>query len=221
MEQLTSSLRVLRVVRPRQLRFEAGQYLKVGVAGHRSGSFSIASAPHEEHVELCIELVAGGRLTPVLFRLRPGDHVELPDRAKGSLRLDPSARTHLMVATVTGIAPLRSLLRDALHRGVRGSFVVLHGASHADELPYADELRSLADGEARVTYVPTVSRPADPRSSAWRGETGRVDAVAVRHAAALDPATTHVYATGNSGMIANVRSSLGGAGFAVSTEKFH
>jgi hypothetical protein len=51
--------------------------------------------------------------------------------------------------------------------------------------------------------------------------TGRVDDLAVRTAAGLDPATTHVYATGNAGMIANVRAALGGAGFAVSTETFH
>lgn len=220
-EQIGPRLRILRVGRPHVLRYEAGQYVKVGLAGNRSGSFSLASAPHDPYLELCIELVPGGRLTPALFRLAPGDRVEVGDRAKGSLRLDRSASTHLLVGTLTGIAPLRSLVRDALHRGVPGELLVLHGASHADELPYAEELRQLAAAEARVTYVPTVSRPADPRNAAWRGATGRVDDLAVRSAAGLDPASTHVYTTGNAGMIANVRAALGGAGFRISTESFH
>ena len=48
-----------------------------------------------------------------------------------------------MVATVTGIAPLRSMLRDAMRRGIDAEFVVLHGASYADELPYHEELVAL------------------------------------------------------------------------------
>lgn len=220
-QQLTAMLRILRIGRPDGLDFDAGQYLKVGVAGRRSGSFSLASAPHDPYLELCVELIPSGRLTPALFTLSPGDRVELSAGAKGSLRLDPSVRTHLLVGTVTGIAPLRSLVRDALHRGVPGRLMVLHGASHSDELPYSEELTALADAEERVSYLPTVSRPSDPRNQSWRGRTGRVDALASAVATELDPSATRVYATGNSGMIESVRSSLGAAGFAISTEAFH
>jgi ferredoxin--NADP+ reductase len=141
------------------------------------------------------------------------------DRAKGSFTLDRGAAVHLMVATVTGIAPLRSMLRQALHEGSRARFVVLHGASRADELPYHDELAALAVG-GQISYTPTVSRPTEAANAAWRGRTGRVDPLAGEVGVTLDPATTSVYACGNPGMVANVRRDLGALGFRVRSEVF-
>lgn len=214
-------VRLLSVVRPAGLTFAAGQYLKVGLAGQRRASFSIASAPHDDDLELCIERVPGGRLTPLLFQVGVGDRLEVTDRAKGSLRLDPSASTHLLVGTATGIAPLRSMVRDALHRGLPGRFLVLHGASHADRLAYRHELEMLAAAHGQVDYLSSVSRPDEVRSAGWTGTRGRIDEQVRSVAATLDPSSTCVYATGNSAMIASVRSLLAPLGFEVRTESFH
>jgi ferredoxin-NADP reductase len=219
-EQVAADVRILRIGRPASFEYRAGQYMKVGIEGRRSGSFSLASAPHEPHLEFCIERIPGGRLTPAMFTLSVGAPVVLGERAKGSLRLDPSARTHLLVATVTGIAPVRGLVLQALQDRVPSRLVILHGASHADELPYADELDALAATHPRLSYLPTVSRPGEARNAGWSGVTGRVDEHAIRAASALDPASTQVLAIGNSGMIANVRTALGGRGFRVDTEAF-
>ena len=217
-ETVATDVRIIRTGRPAGLQFRAGQYLKLGVPGNRSGSYSIASAPHDPHLEFCVELIAGGRLSPALFALRPGDPVTLTDRAKGSFVL-ATAPCHLMVATVTGIAPLRSMLRDALHRGTTDEFIVLHGASHGDELPYLEELTALAAADPRVRYLPTVSRPGVVRNRDWPHDSGRVDDLACRVAAGLDPRRTHVYACGHPEMVKRVAGDLGGT-FAVSTEVF-
>jgi ferredoxin-NADP reductase len=217
-ETVAADVRIIRTGRPAGLQFRAGQYLKLGVPGNRSGSYSIASAPHDPHLEFCVELIAGGRLSPALFALRPGDRVTLTDRAKGGFVLT-TAPCHLMVATVTGIAPLRSMLRDALHRGTNDEFIVLHGASHADELPYVEELTALAAADVRVQYQPTVSRPGVVRNRNWPHGSGRVDDLACRVAASLDPRRTHVYACGHPEMVKRVSGDLG-ASFAVSTEVF-
>lgn len=214
-------VRLLSVVRPTGLTFAAGQYLKVGLTGQRRASFSIASAPHDDDLELCIERVPGGRLTPLLFRVGVGDRLEVTDRAKGSLRLDPSASTHVLVGTATGIAPLRSMVRDALHRALPGRFLVLHGASHADRLAYRHELEALAAAHDQVDYLASVSRPDEGRSAGWTGARGRIDEQVRSVAATLDPSSTCVYATGNSAMIASVRSLLAPLGFEVRTESFH
>jgi NAD(P)H-flavin reductase len=219
-EQVSPDVRILRIGRPATFEYRAGQYMKVGIEGRRSGSFSLASAPHEPHLEFCIERIPGGRLTPAMFALPVGAPVVLGERAKGSLRLGPSARTHLLVATVTGIAPVRGLVLQALRDRLPSRLVILHGASHADELPYADELAALAASHPRLSYLPTVSRPGEARNSGWSGATGRVDELAIRAATTLDIASTQVLAIGNSGMIANVRTALGGRGFRVDTEAF-
>jgi ferredoxin--NADP+ reductase len=219
-EQVSSDVRIFRIGRPPGFQFRAGQYVKVGIRGQRRADFSIASAPHEPHVELCIERIAGGRVTPALFGVGPGATLDVSDRAKGRFGLDESAGAHVFVATSTGIAPLRSMVRDALHRGVPGQLVIVHGASHADELPYVDELRALAASEDRVRYLPTISRPTDARNRSWTGATGRVDPLAVEVAATLDPAHTAVYVCGNSAMVRNVSTELRARGFRVATETF-
>jgi ferredoxin--NADP+ reductase len=94
--------------------------------------------------------------------------------------------------------------------------VLLHGCSYADELGYADLLRRWeADGTYPLTYVPTVSRPNDPRNAAWGGRTGRVETIidAVRDELRLEPERTVVYICGNPEMIVNAEERLMAAGF--------
>lgn len=218
-DQRGPTVRVLRIGRPAGFTFRPGQYVKLGVSGGKREDFSIASAPHEPHLELAIELREGGKVTPALFALQVGDAVDI-GAAKGGLQLDSSASHHLMVATVTGIAPLLSMVRDALHRGTSATFTIVLGASYETELPFHAELASLAADEPRITYIPTVSRPDEAANRTWTGTTGRADAVARSLAGNLDVASTHVYAVGNAGMIQSVVRDFGGAGLAISTESY-
>lgn len=219
-EECGPTVRVFRIGRPARLTFEPGQYVKLGVPGGKREDFSLASAPHDPHLELAIQLREGGTVTPALFALRVGDAVDISEGAKGTLRLEPSAPHHLMVATVTGIAPLISMIRDAIHRGSGDDFTVVVGASYQHELPFHAELEALAAAEPNVTYIPTVSRPAEDPNGSWSGSTRRADVVARSIVDRFDPATTHVYAVGNAGMIRNVERDVGAAGFRVSTESY-
>jgi NAD(P)H-flavin reductase len=213
-------VRVFRLGKPVGFTFRPGQYLRLGTGGGRRAKFSIASAPHDPDLEVAVEMRPGGRVTPALFGLAVGDRVEVDPSASGRFDLDESARHHLMIATVTGIAPLRSMLRAALHGGSAARFTVLLGASYAIELPFHDELRTLAGGSSQVTYVPTISRPGAPGDRPWNGSVGRVDAVAREVARSLDPGTTCVYAVGHAGMVAAVRADLAAAGFRIRTESY-
>jgi ferredoxin-NADP reductase len=212
-------IRIFRVVPPAGFRFRAGQYAKVGTGRGKRRSFSLASAPHDDHVELCIGRNPAGTVTPALFALSPGDRLDIDPRPRGRFGL-AAARTHLMVATGTGIAPLRSMVRDALHRGSTDRFVILHGASYADGLPYRDELAALAEADDRVTYQATVSRPDTAGHPTWTGRRGRVDALALDVARTLDRRAVHAYVCGNPAVVAMLSKALDGAGFAVSTEAF-
>ncbi len=213
-EEVGPTLRLLRVERPPGFEFTAGQYVKAGVAGVGRSSFSIASSPHDPFLELCVGLQPGGKVSPALFRLRPGDEVDLVPRAKGRFVLDPAADLHLMVATSIGIGPLRSMLRDSLHRGLPGRFVVLHGASTPDRLPYRTELGEMSRRERRVEYRSTVS------GSTGGLRAGRVDPLAEQVAADLDPAASVAYVCGHPGMVDSVRASLTRLGLRVRSEKF-
>jgi len=219
-ERVGPSVAILRFGRPAGFTFTAGQYMRVGLTNVRQGKFTISSAPHDSYLEICVESIPGGRLTPRLVTLGPGAVLDSSDTAKGGFVLDRSGSTHVMVATGTGIAPFISMLRDALHRGVRDSFVILHGASYSDDLPYLDELTALAQSDARVEYIPTVSRPGEARNAAWTGRTGRVDTLAREMLPTLAGPATRIYACGNSGMVSAVTSAMKASGLKVMSETF-
>lgn len=224
LRHVSETVRILRVARPEGFRFAPGQYVKLGVPGGGRNPYTIASAPDEPHLEFCVEQAPGGRVSPALFALRAGDRVVLDAQAKGGFAIVPSARIHVMVATVTGIAPFRSMLRHAAHTNAwPGRFVVLHGASFADELAYRAELEDLASRcAAHVHYLPSVSRPDDPRNRAFPGATGRVSELVMR---TLDEvgrtaAGVQVYACGNPQMVATVRRRMESLRVPVVTESF-
>ncbi|MCS7275926.1 MAG: FAD-binding oxidoreductase [Dehalococcoidia bacterium] len=221
---LTGDLMLLWLEVPSSFNFRPGQYITIGRDGIER-PYSIVSAPHElPRVELFIELVPQGKLTPRLWRLGPGDEVTMRPRAKGLFTFEPGYPNQLMVATVTGIAPFVSIIRDYLHRGERGHrFYVLQGASYCDEFGYDSELRELASRHPDLlTYVPTVSRPQEERNAGWQGETGRVNTIVEKYIETfgLRPEDTIVYACGHSGMIQDVKARLLPKGWRVKEEHF-
>jgi ferredoxin--NADP+ reductase len=216
---------VLRLARPAGFRFQAGQALKLGLAGGgNSRPYTIASPPSAEHLEFCIERIASGNLSPRLTNLQPGARVELAVAAKGSLTFNAAASVHLMLATATGIAPFRSMLLELLRAPTPSRrIVLLHGASYADRLPYLDELSGLARRYPDVlTYVATVSRPSEPRNAGWSGQTGRVDTFIASFLQLADEAARplQAYACGNSAMIESSRQLLALHGLSLKSEAF-
>lgn len=203
--------------------FRPGQYCTIGLEGIER-PYSIVSSPDEPWLELFIELVPHGQLTPRLWRLRVGDEVSLRSKAKGLFTIDTSFRHHLMVATVTGIAPFVSMIRYYIGRGLTGHhFYVLHGASYHDELVYDAELSQLAEARPDILrYVPTVSRPHEERNRCWRGQTGRVNTIVEEYIERfeLSPEDTLVYLCGHAGMISDVKSRLKPYGWRIKEEHF-
>ncbi|HSO29247.1 MAG TPA: FAD-binding oxidoreductase [Candidatus Sulfomarinibacteraceae bacterium] len=202
--------------------FEPGQYLTLGVVVDGKvlqRPYSVASAPQvsgTDGYEFYVRLVPVIRFTTALWRLPIGHRMRMIG-PKGKFLLEPDDdRTHLYVSTGTGIAPFISMIRDTMIRGDRRRTVVLHGSSFAEELGYRGYLEGLEREKSYpVTYVPTVSRPNDPRNVGWAGRTGRVEGVvaAVCKDLGLKADRTVVYICGNPEMILNVERELMGRGF--------
>ncbi len=189
--------------------FEPGQYLALGleVDGRPlQRPYSTASARGEpDALEFLVRLVPGGALTPRLWPLRAGHRLRL-GRPKGLFTADPAdPRRPVYVASGTGIAPLRSMLESRLQETDDGPPgrrpIVIHGVARAADLAWRDRFEALA-AAARITYVPAVSRPADPANVGWTGATGRVDALipSVLAATGADAGTTVAFICGNPGM---------------------
>ena len=203
--------------------FKAGQYCTLGL-GKIERAYSIVSAPHEPLLEIFVELVPEGELTPLMWNMKVGDFMSVRSRAKGLFTMDQRVHHHFMLATVTGVAPSISMIREYLHQGGQGhQFYVLLGASYQDELTYDGELATLAQEHPEsVQFVPTISRPDEERNSGWTGAKGRVNLIAEEYLKMFNPPLedTMVYACGHPGMITDAKTKIPPQGWKFKEERF-
>ena len=219
----TEDLALFRFRADRALNFLPGQYATLAVEDGEKliqRPYSIVSSPFEPFLEFFIELLPEGELTPHLWDLKPAEKVLVRNRMVGRFILDEASglNRHLMLATVTGIAPYISMVRTHRLKIERGKtelqhFAIIHGASHSRELGiYKDELTESARNEW-LNYIPTISRPWIDTD--WRGETGRVEDVIRKYSDLLgfDCARAIAYACGHPQMIETAKSILARARF--------
>ena len=204
--------------------FTPGQYASLGVEhnGKRiERPYSIVSAPSEEEVEFFVELVPEGALTPLLHKLQPGDQVWMRKIPKGKFSLDTQnvRKNHLLISTVTGVAPFVSYVRTLSKEWKEGRFdgthnlYLLNGASRPWEFGYREELAQFDKELPWFKYVPTVSRPWDHED--WPGEIGRADDILRKYADhwELEPSNTVAYLCGHPEMIEHSKAILKRRGF--------
>ncbi len=155
----------------------AGQHVDVRLTaedGYQAQrSYSIASAPEDEHLLLTVERLDDGEVSPYLVgELRSGDELELRGPIGGYFVWEePLGGPLLLLAGGSGIVPLRSMLR---HRAAIDSTVpvrLLYSSRALDEVIYRDELVGLStDSEVDVRFTLTREWP-----EGWRGYRWRID----------------------------------------------
>ena len=145
---------------------------------------------------------------------------------RGAFTLErvPHGTNLVLVATGTGIAPYVSMLRTHGRDRLRWPrIVIVHGAREQSDLAYREEFAVAARTDARIAYVPVLSR--EPQNTTWSGLRGHVQLVLEpacfqsRAGFVLDPSAAHVFLCGNPAMIDDLRLRLGERGFVTDTPK--
>jgi ferredoxin-NADP reductase len=205
----------------------AGQHLDLRLTaqdGYQAQrSYSIASPPGVAHIELTVERLDDGEVSPYLVDVvREGDIIEVRGPIGGYFVWEPSLQRRLvLIAGGSGIVPLMAMLR---HRAASpGSGTpparLLYSARSADELIYRDELDDLAarDATLGVTYTLTREQPND-----WRGYRRRIDREMLMEVL-WPPGDVRLYVCGPTPMVESVATQLvelGHAALEILTERF-
>ncbi|WP_406054436.1 ferredoxin reductase [Kribbella sp. NBC_00889] len=154
----------------------AGQHVDVRLTapdGYQAQrSYSIASAPEDEHLMLTVERL-DGEVSPYLVdEVRVGDELELRGPIGGYFVWDDDLGGPLfLIAGGSGLVPLRSMLRH--HRAIRSRIPVrvLSSARSLELLIYREELMEIA---AYDLFDVSVTLTREP-SGTWHGYRGRLD----------------------------------------------
>jgi len=214
---LTASVRELTFERVdgRPMEFEPGQWVNmilpvtVGDASDIKRSYSIASPPDgTPRFAIAVTRVQGGPGSSWLHAVEPGAALEFIGPQGFFTRPAGSATPSLMIATGTGVTPMRSMLLAAIAAGSQTPAWLLLGVRRETDLLYGAELAAIAAANPFVRFDATLSQPGD----GWTGRRGYVQ-THVRGmweelsalGAGTPAAAPHVYVCGLERMVGSVR----------------
>jgi len=143
--------------------FSGGQYAAVRFADLPPRDFSMANRPDEKLLEFHIRLVTGGAVSRyAVSRLKRGERV-LVDGPYGSSYLrDKHTGPILAIAGGSGMAPIRSIVLSALHRGLRQPIHLYFGVRAERDLYLEDEFLALEKSHPQFRFTPVLSHPTGP-----------------------------------------------------------
>jgi len=191
--------------KPLKMDFLAGQYLSVKVSdqGLRR-SYSICSSPDIKHgFEFLIDRQPGGVGCKFFDSLKFGDEIEtLGPLGTFVMADDEHEKEVILVATGSGIAPLRAMILDRLqvHHDKR-KITLLWGMRHETELFWELDFQDISQEIDNFEFMPVISQPI----SNWPLTVGRVTQYLKE--ANLNEETGY-YLCGSAAMITEVKSIL-------------
>jgi ferredoxin-NADP reductase len=150
----------------------AGQHVDIrltaedGYSAQRS--YSLAAAPDGEHVELTVQILRDGEVSPFLADdLAIGDPVEVRGPVGGWFVWTPAVTAPvLLVAGGSGIVPLMAMIRARALAADRVPFRLIYSARSPTDVYYAGELRRRTRDDAGLdvaliyTRAESENRPA-------------------------------------------------------------
>ncbi len=159
-DRLSGEVAVIRLQPSERLEYRPGQHVTVWKDELLGRSYSLASVPAIDDVELELHIRRHpeGNLSPWLHdQVRSGDQLQLQGPGGECFYTSSNPEQRLLLAgTGTGLAPLYGILRDALQQGHTGQIHLYHGALDADGLYLHETLKQLAKAHENLHYRPCV-----------------------------------------------------------------
>lgn len=164
----------------------AGQHVDVRLTAEdgyeTERSYSIASPPEDRWVELTVERLDDGEVSPYLVgELMMGDKIELRGPIGGHFVWRAGdERPLLLVAGGSGVVPLMAMLRHraAAHRKTPAR--LLFSSRTFADIIYREDLDRLVAANDGLSVFQTLTRD---KPAGWKGYTRRIDAAMVKDVA--------------------------------------
>jgi CDP-4-dehydro-6-deoxyglucose reductase, E3 len=171
---LNSTVLRVRLHTEAPLSYRAGQFVNLFREDGLARSYSLASLPDENELELHVRKIPGGAMSGWLqSEALPGTSVWLQGPSGNCFYIPGDAGEPLvLVGAGTGLAPLYGILRDALRQGHSGPVWLFHGALTPAGLYLTRELTELAQLHPNFHYIRSVLRDGEG-TGAETGELGR------------------------------------------------
>jgi len=193
--------------------YHAGQYIDVLLRDGSRRSYSMASAPHFQALapglELHIRHLPGGRFTDhVLGAMKEKEILRIEGPHGGFHLRENSAKPMILLASGTGMAPIKALLEHLRYKNIERPTTLYWGVRRPADLYLNDWIVAQCADMPNLRYVPVLSEalPAD----GWSGRSGLVHLAVLQDFPALSG--HQVYACGAPVMVEAARRDFAAAG---------
>lgn len=171
LDRLSNSVLRVRLAASSPIDYRAGQFISVLRDDGLARSYSIASLPSDDSLELHVRVVPSGRMSQWLASVATiGTGVQIQGPSGDCFYTAGREDQPLLLAgTGTGLAPLYGIARDALQQGHRGPVQLFHGALNATGFYLHEQLAALASTHDNFHYAQTTLEHDGPIDKAVLG----------------------------------------------------
>ncbi|MBB1441095.1 CDP-6-deoxy-delta-3,4-glucoseen reductase, partial [Shewanella sp. SG41-4] len=194
-EYVTDNIIVINFRLPPNANFEylAGQYIDLSFKGVKR-SYSIANANiATKEIEIHIRKVPNGKMSAMIFGQVKENQLMRMEGPKGTFFIRDNIKPLILIATGTGIAPIKAIVEKLIHSGDEREIHIYWGMQYKEEL-YCIELLELSDAYEHIYFTPVLSR-----EETYKGCKGYVQDIVCEIFDSL--AKYEVYACGSLNMI--------------------
>jgi NAD(P)H-flavin reductase len=157
------------ILETQEMSWKPGQFVMINVPFKDTfirRAYSIASATK---VEMCLNLVKGGKASEFLCNATEGTELEI-DGPYGIFTLKENSNNKVFICTGTGVAPLRPMIQFLLNNKAKENITLIFGKRSEEDLLYREEFEQCAEQHDNFIYIPILSKPHDD----WKGKNGYV-----------------------------------------------
>ncbi|WP_353499625.1 hybrid-cluster NAD(P)-dependent oxidoreductase [Vibrio sp. CB1-14] len=154
--------------------YKAGQHLPIEL--NLDGQvvkrlYTLSSSPSRPgRLAISVKRIDGGSVSNWLFEhFQVGDTL-IADKPNGSFHMANADHEPLLLLSAgSGVTPMMSMLRDLSDRDAVNNVVFFHQCSTVDDIPFAEELKSLEAKHENLTVMLSLTQSSDD----WQGLKGR------------------------------------------------
>lgn len=185
-------------------------------------SYSIASPPEQARLDLTVERLDDGEVSPYLTEeLRPGDLLELRGPIGGYFTWTVADGGPLaLVAGGSGIVPLMAMIRHWAAAGSGIPVTLLYSSRTYDDIIYRTELDHLAARHPNLRVIHTLTRG---QPDGWTGYRRRIDRDLLAATVGPPTETSLAFTCGPTRLVEHVANNLLALGYLthrIKTERF-
>lgn len=205
MQQLNDDTIIIHLSLSAPIDYKPGQYIKFILQDGSRRSYSMASLPtdtiaasKQQDIELHIRCMPNGQFTNHVFNhMKENDTWQIEGPYGTFYFRDNSSKPIIFVASGTGFAPVKAILREIQSKNIQTKIVLYWGGRRPKDLYQTQWVEAHLKNMPQLSFIPVIS-DALPEDQ-WQGRTGMVHH-AVMHDYP-DMSAYQVYACGTPNMV--------------------